>query len=619
MEQTYKYYAFISYQRKDEKWADWLRNKLEHYRLPSNLRQQDTSLPKEIRPIFRDVLELSGGLLAEEIASALQQSKFLVVLCSPNSAKSPWVDKEIQSFIDSGRERYIVPFIIDGVPFSGGPETECFPPALRSLSGAKEVLGININEMGRDAAAVKVVARMFGLKFDSLWQRYERERKRKRYLMIGGSFLTTLVILLTSYLVIRGLKQREWKMLENQSRYMAETAIQIMDKGDSTLARRLAATILPSDVNHPKDRPLVPNAEYALWYAWGNFKPYGSIFHKTADYIRTFDGHVDDYVPFVCFSPDGKTVLSCDYNIHVLDAKTGEQIRVLKGHSPWIRSIAFSPDGKKIASGADDRTIRIWNAETGKQIGVLNGHLGSIYSIAFSPNGKYIASGSDDNTIRIWDAATGEPKKTLAFFQEGAQERPKPSAVLSSPEYILAVTFSPDGKRIVSGCNDNTIHIWDVKTGEQIRAMKGGCFLTYSPDHKQIVSITDDAIRFWDANSFEQIKTLRLNVRDKYLALNWPTVASPNGDYFASANIFGRICIWDVMTGEPLKIYQNNATIVSIAFSPDGKQLVFNAAEDMKTARQVNIWDLSLESLLEKTRNTYPSFTPEERRQFFLE
>ncbi len=192
MAQEKEYFAFISYQRKDEEWAERLRKKLEHYRLPSNIRKQNTSLPKEIRPIFRDALELTGGFLAKEIETALQQSKYLIVICSPNSAKSPWVNKEIQTFIDLGREDRIIPFIIDGTPFSDNEETECFPPALRSLKGEKELLGININELNRDAASIKVVAHMFGLKFDSLWQRYEREKNRKRWMWIVASILLAI-------------------------------------------------------------------------------------------------------------------------------------------------------------------------------------------------------------------------------------------------------------------------------------------------------------------------------------------------------------------------------------------------------------------------------------------
>ena len=193
MEQNREYFAFISYQRGDEKWADWLRNKLEHYRLPFGLRKANSSLPKRIRPVFRDKLELSGGLLSEEIQKALQQSKYLIVICSPASAKSQWVNKEVQIFVELGRAREIIPFIVDGEPFSSNPDTECCTPALRALKGEDELLGVNINELGRDAAAVKVVARMFGLRFDTLWQRFERERKRRLFLTLGIILFALLV------------------------------------------------------------------------------------------------------------------------------------------------------------------------------------------------------------------------------------------------------------------------------------------------------------------------------------------------------------------------------------------------------------------------------------------
>lgn len=102
MEQKKEYYAFISYKREDEKWAKWLQNKLEHYKFPTNLNGR-TDLPKNIRPTFCDVTDLTPGLLAEEIDKALRSSEWLIVVCSPRSAKSPWVCKEAQTFIDLGR------------------------------------------------------------------------------------------------------------------------------------------------------------------------------------------------------------------------------------------------------------------------------------------------------------------------------------------------------------------------------------------------------------------------------------------------------------------------------------------------------------------------------------
>ena len=174
MEHGKEYYAFISYKREDEKWAKWLQNKLEHYCFPTNLNGR-TDLPKNIRPTFRDVTDLTSGLLVEELDKALRSSEWLIIICSPRSAKSPWVCKEAQAFIELGRADHIIPFIIEGTPFSGNEATECYPQALLNLTDSCELLAININEMGRDSAAIKVVARMFNLRFDTLWQRYERE------------------------------------------------------------------------------------------------------------------------------------------------------------------------------------------------------------------------------------------------------------------------------------------------------------------------------------------------------------------------------------------------------------------------------------------------------------
>ena len=194
MEESKEYYAFISYKREDEKWAKWLQHKLEHYKFPTNLNGR-TDLPKNIRPTFRDVTDLKPGLLAEEINNALVSSLWLIIVCSPRSAKSPWVCKEAQTFIDLGRADCIIPFVIEGAPFSDDTATECYPEALLNLTGSQELLAANINEMGRDAAVIKVVARMFGLKFDTLWQRHERERRRRLILLIAAVAVFMLAVL----------------------------------------------------------------------------------------------------------------------------------------------------------------------------------------------------------------------------------------------------------------------------------------------------------------------------------------------------------------------------------------------------------------------------------------
>ena len=166
MKQDKEYFAFISYKREDEKWAKWLAHELDNYKLPSTLNGKE--LPQSLRKTFRDVDELSAGNLPEQIYKALSMADNLIVVCSPRSANSDWVNKEIEDFIKikDGKVDHIFPFIIEGEPFSKDESKECFPKKLRELPQDKEILGGNINEQGgRNAAVVKVVAGMLGVSF----------------------------------------------------------------------------------------------------------------------------------------------------------------------------------------------------------------------------------------------------------------------------------------------------------------------------------------------------------------------------------------------------------------------------------------------------------------------
>ena len=174
-----EYFAFSSYQRKDERWAKWLAYQLEHYHLPTTLNGYK-DLPKNLRPIFRDADELSAGNLPRQILQALTNSKYLIVICSPNAVKSKWVDKEINDFIQLKGADYIFPFIVDGKPFAEDPEQECFPKTLHDLGWQEERLGANIKEVSKSAAVVKLVSGLLGVSFDSLWKRFERERRWRR-------------------------------------------------------------------------------------------------------------------------------------------------------------------------------------------------------------------------------------------------------------------------------------------------------------------------------------------------------------------------------------------------------------------------------------------------------
>lgn len=179
-EQDYKYYAFISYNSKDTIWGKRVQRKLEHYRMPATMCSKRGWKRTPIRPVFFAPTDIQPGGLTEELKERLRASRNLVVICSPNSAKSKWVGTEIEYFHSLGRTENIHFFIVDGKPHSDDPDTECFNPVVKEL-GMPEILGANIHEknyrlgwLNKERAYVQLVSKLLGVEFDSIWQRHKR-------------------------------------------------------------------------------------------------------------------------------------------------------------------------------------------------------------------------------------------------------------------------------------------------------------------------------------------------------------------------------------------------------------------------------------------------------------
>ena len=185
MEQQYKYFAFISYNSHDVSWGKKLQRKLEGYRMPATLCSEHGWERKPIKPVFFAPSDIQPGGLTAELQDRLRASKNLIVVCSPHSAQSEWVGKEIAFFHSLSRTNNIHFFIVDGVPHSGNPDTECFNPIVDTLD-LPEILGANVNEkiyrwpwLNRERAYVQLITKLLGVEFDSIWQRHRRMLRQK--------------------------------------------------------------------------------------------------------------------------------------------------------------------------------------------------------------------------------------------------------------------------------------------------------------------------------------------------------------------------------------------------------------------------------------------------------
>ena len=283
----------------------------------------------------------------------------------------------------------------------------------------------------------------------------------------------------------------------------------------------------------------------------------------------------------VSFSPDGKTLASGsdDKTIKLWDLATGKELQTLSGHQDEIYSVSFSPDGKTLASGSRDKTIKLWDLATGKELQTLSGHQEDISSVSFSPDGKTLASGSWDKTIKLWDLATGKELQTLSGHQEG----------------ISSVRFSPDGKTLASGSWDKTIKLWDLTTDKELQTLSGHqdwiSSVRFSPDGKTLASGSHDkTIKLWDLATGKEIQTL--SGHQKGIS---SVSFSPDGKTLASGSHDKTIKLWDLATGKELQTLSGHQDMISsVRFSPDGKTLASGSWD-----KTIKLWDLTTDKELQ--------------------
>jgi WD40 repeat protein len=273
----------------------------------------------------------------------------------------------------------------------------------------------------------------------------------------------------------------------------------------------------------------------------------------------------------VAFSSDGKTIASgsADSTIKLWNLE-GKELWTLTGHSKGVLSIAFSPDRKTIASGSYDNTIKLWNLE-GKELRTLSGHSNRVRSIAFSPDGKTVASSSDDKTIKLWNMK-GKELWTLLGDSYG----------------VNSVAFSPDGTTIASGSDDKTIKLWNLK-GKELRMLSGHSnrvlSVAFSPDGTTIASGSEDkTIKLWNLDGKELRMLSGHSHRVRSVAF------SPDGKTVASGSEDKTIKLWNLDGKELLTLTGHRKGVLSVAFSPDGKTIA-SGSDD----KSIKLWDIDPE------------------------
>jgi WD40 repeat protein len=604
-----KYWAFLSYSHTDAKWGDWLHKALETYRVPRRLigkESRDGKIPERVFPIFRDREELPVSAdLSININEALEQSLYLIVVCSPRSAQSRWVGEEIKTFKRLGREDRILALIVDGEPNAsdGKPgfkvEEECFHELMRHrlapdgtiTAQQTEPIAADVREGkdGKTNAKLKLIAGLLGVNYDDLKQREQERRLRRTHKILAAA--AVLIVAFAALWVALFYKQQEahTQHLEaarargeaNARRGEAEQArdeaTRRRDEARATLSRSDFLQALRS-IDDDRDLDALAQLSRSL-----RFDPENQTAECRLATLLAYREYPtkalrfkhDAEVASAQFNPKGNLILTVSGgNVRVWDARAGRPLGSAMKHEAMVNSVQFSPDGKRIVVACGNEVegasgeARVWDVETGKPVTQPMKYANPVRSAEFSPDGKQIVIAS----ANFFGVAFGDAQ--ICDAQTGATV-----IELIKSKAVEAAQFSPDGRQILTISNYEA-QIWDAKTGKRLSEIKKSSSDSlrysrfssahFSPNGKRVVTLSAGGVaQVWNIESGKPI-TEKMGIDGKGESAEF----SPDGTRVATCGCNGANCtttVWDTETGKKIGV---SAAGRYVEFSPHGQRLM---------------------------------------------
>lgn len=303
-------------------------------------------------------------------------------------------------------------------------------------------------------------------------------------------------------------------------------------------------------------------------------------------------------VSSVAFSPDGRFMASGDWDgiVKLWNAADGVEIYTFRSASNRVDSVAFNADSTRLAAGGHDNTVRLWDLTTGTELSALQGPTGPVTSVAFSPAGGLLAAGSDDGSVYVWN--TGGAQPVAAGKVEG------------HTSYVTSVAFSPDGTLLAAGGADDTIRLWRMPAGTPVSILIGHTSnvssVAFSSDGSRLASTGDDhTVRLWDVRTLAATQTANTvlnghteNVTDVAFSLDGSLVVSAAGGIEDNT-----VRLWDAATGAARRTLYPTGPANAVAFSPDGRTLAVGGAT------YLSLWQARETSAVQAAATVQPTAT----------